>query len=156
MHLARFSKFAIVAVALVAGNQAKSASTNYGTYYDEYTYTSCGASGYCRLNFSQLSSTDLTKIKKIHCTVITQTAPVIARLQVAATNNGGQLGRALPLQLPPPSAPVSNGYIYTSILVETDWLIGQARFPYIEVFPVSATPFSMECTLIGETVAPIS
>lgn len=158
MHFARFAKFAIVAAALVTGSQANSTTTTYGTYYDENAGISfsCGSGTYCRLNFSQLSSTNLTKIKKLHCLVTTQSAPILVRLQVSATNNGISLGRYLPIQLPPPSAAASNGYIYTSILVETDWLVGQSRFPYLEVFSASPTIFGIECTLIGESVAPIS
>ncbi|MGY8705081.1 hypothetical protein RAD16_04965 [Bradyrhizobium sp. 18BD] len=157
MQLARFAKFAIVAAVLVTGSQANSASTIYGNYYDETASVNCApGSFYCRLNFSQLPSTNLTKVKKVHCFVSTQATPIVARLHVSATSNGNSLGRYLPLQLPPPSAALANGYIYTSILVETDWLVGQSRFPFIEVYTLTASPISIECTLIGESVDPIS
>lgn len=158
MHFAWFARFAIVAAALVTGGQANSASTTYGTYYDETASIIGGSGSYsCRLNFSQLSSTNLTKIKKLHCLVVTQSAPIIVRLEVSATSAGSPLGRFLPIQLPLPSAAASDGYIYTSILVETDWLVGQSRFPYINVWTASsATSILIECTLIGESVAPIS
>lgn len=157
MHFARFARFAIIATALVTGNQANSAPTSYGTYYDETASTGCGLGGsFCRLNFSQLPSSNLTKIKKLHCTVRTQSAPVLVQLKVSATYNGGSLGRYLPMQLPLPSAAASDGIIYTSILVEADWLVGQSRYPYIEVSTASQSSIVIECTLIGESVAPIS
>lgn len=156
MHFARFARFAIIAAALGTGSQANSASTTYGTYYDETAYINCASgSFYCRLNFSQLSSTNLTKIKKLHCLVSTQSTPVIAHLQVSATSNGSSLGRFLPIQLPLPSAAIG-GVIYTSILVETDWLVGPSRFPFLEVYMANQTGTYIECTLIGESVAPIS
>jgi hypothetical protein len=65
---ARLAMFAVVALALAVGSQAKATPLTYGTYYDEELVNGfCSNATSCRSNFAQLPSDHLVLLKKINC-----------------------------------------------------------------------------------------
>jgi hypothetical protein len=155
MDFSRLAQSVIFVAALVIGAQARAQVVSYGTYYDETASSFCGFNQtYCRVNFSQLPSTNLVKLKKIHCFAQTQTPGLsLANLRVATTSGGSPLSRFVPLPLAAVT-PIASQYV-TSIESEPEWLIGQSRFPFIEVGTVSQSLITVECTIVGELITPI-
>ena len=149
---ARFSHF-LVALALVPGGHAQAAALVYGTYYDEYmTGFSCGAGGVnCRLDFSQLPADRLLMVHKISCAA-TSLGPVTqGTFRVSATAGGAALSRSLVLS---PSSQSINGAYATNFREDTHFLVGQGRFPYVQLV-FTGVPTNITCTLIGDLVNPL-
>jgi hypothetical protein len=158
MHFARLAQFAVLGTALVIGSQANAGALSYGTYYDETVLSQCGVVNQCRVNFSQLPPDKLVLVRKIHCQVSTQQQPAVMELFVSATLGGGPIARDLPLQfLPnqPGTSALSDGFLRYTVNVETQWLVGQSRFPYISIFAPTANSMTGDCTIIGDLVTPI-
>ena len=155
MHLARFVQFAVVAAALVSGTLAQAAPLSYGKYYDDTSgFFPCGTASSCRINFGQLPPNKLVMVRKLHCLFSSSLPVVFAYLQVSATNGGGPIARNLPLEYAQVTA-ASNGFYYTKVDTDTQWLIGQGRFQFV-IFALAQTgSISGECTLTGELVDPI-
>lgn len=157
MPFCRLVRFAVLAVALVSGTGALAAPTMYGTYYDETPgVLNCNTgANFCRLYFSQLPSNKLVMARKLHCEITTRSPLIQARLEVAATSGGDALPRYVQLPIPPAITAQSNGYYYNSVEIETQWLMGQSRFPLVEVVTYAFSSIFVDCTLIGELIDPI-
>jgi hypothetical protein len=152
---ARSAQSAIFVAALVIGTQAHAQAVAYGTHYDESVTTFCGFNQtYCRTNFTQLPSNYLVLVKKIHCFIDTQIPLSQAFLKVSTTSGGQALSRFVPLPITSIS-PQASGRYSTSIESEPEWLMGQARFPFIEVSTPSQSVISVWCTLAGDLMTPI-
>jgi hypothetical protein len=154
---ARFTKFAVVALALAVGGQAKAANLTYGTYYEDTETTSCSATTNCRLNFLQFPTNNLVMINKLNCAISATSELGSLTLDIAAVSGGSPVagGRFLPLGLPNPTF-ISNTYLY-NFQQDAQYLIGQARFPYLA--PVASlggtSTTAMSCTIVGTLVTPI-
>jgi hypothetical protein len=152
--LARFAQFAVVVLALVIGSRVEAGPIIYGTYYDE-TVFAVGCSGsVCRLNFSQLPSDKLLLVNNINCQFVANAQAVSFILGISATSGGAPFGRALLLPFPPVA--LINSYYTTTFSENTQWLIGQGRFPYVQGTFAAGLSGQMTCTLIGNLVTPIT
>ena len=96
-------------------------------------------------------------VKTINCRSHSDKPIVYLTLWISATNQGAALGRYLQLPLPPPvsSSAAPDGFFYTSVAANAEWLIGQGRFPFAEVVLSSSGSASLDCTLTGELIDPI-
>ncbi|MBR0687474.1 hypothetical protein JQ594_16200 [Bradyrhizobium manausense] len=155
MHSTRFVELAIIAAAAVGASPIEAAPTSYGTYYDDYSVSvsTCLSSAGCRVNFSQLPSDKLTLVRKVNCKIRSTEQVFVARLSVSAANGGVSLGRFA--DLPTPAANLINTFYYMSIDTDPQWLIGQSRFPYVEVQTIGLSDTTMVCNFVGELVTPI-
>jgi hypothetical protein len=152
---ARVTKFAVVALALAAGGQAKAAPLSYGTYYDEELETVlCNNTNTCRVNFSQLPSDNLFLLKKVNCSITTSQPLNIVFVSISQTSGGPNFGRGIFVN-PGPTNLVSGTYIY-SFQTDAQILIGQGRYPYIlaQSGAVSSS-INMSCGILGDLVTPI-
>jgi hypothetical protein len=155
MRFARFVQFAAATLTLLAGTPAKAVPLTYGTYYDETVpNVQCPNTSLCRLNFSQLPADKLLVVQRINCAIASSQPVGQAFLEVSATFGGGLLPRYLPI-LVPPSQLIGSTY-WTNFREETHFLIGQGRFPFLQVVtPITSTNTVVQCTIIGELVTPI-
>jgi hypothetical protein len=149
---ARLVQFAAVTLALVIGGPVHAAPLTYGTYYDETVAINCNSNG-CRLNFSQLPADKLLMVQKINC-AIQSTQPVAQTIfQVSATLGGSGLSRNLPIALP--ASQLVGATYWTNFREDAHFLIGNGRFPYLQLFAQAVANWTVNCTLIGELVTPI-
>ena len=157
MNFTRFLPFAAVAIALVAGSQAHSVALQYGKYYDETVVQDALACSptFCRMYFSQLPANKLVMVRKVHCTFISAKPMLRAALNVAATSGGSAISRHLPLTMIKDPAVSPNTFFYATVDIETQWLMGQGRFPFVELEKSDTGSSYSDCTLIGEMVDPI-
>jgi hypothetical protein len=153
---ARLTKFAVVALALAVGSQAKAASLTYGTYYEDTETANCNSTPSCRLNFLQFPTDNLVMINKLNCSINASSQLGSLTLDIAATSGGTSISRFLPLGLPNPTL-VSSIYYY-NFQQDAQYLIGQGRFPYIFA-PVASlggtSTTQISCTIVGTLVTPI-
>jgi hypothetical protein len=153
---ARLTKFAVVALALAAGGQAKASPLSYGTYYDEefVAQEGCGDIS-CRVNFSQLPSNNLFLLKKINCIIVTSQPITYLAATISETSGGPEFGRGI--YVSPGPAVVTSGPLYNySFQTDAQILIGQGRFPYIQAGTQGTSTFQMSCGILGDLVTPIS
>lgn len=159
MHFSRIAKLAIAALALALVPQAYSTPLSYGTYYEDITIAICGSQyGGCRLNFGQTPADKLVKIRHIHCNFNSSTTVNSATLYIAATSGGSSLSRELPLQFfpsQPGTSAQNDGYYRYTVSMETEFIIGQGRFPYVSFFTNTSGQTSMTCAITGEPVNPV-
>ena len=151
---ARLTQFAVIALVLGIAGQAKAAPLTYGTYYDESVFVSCNSAFFCRVSFSQTPANKLLMVKKISCSSSSSTQLSQGFLQIGTIFGGNPVPRYVPLALPAPA--FINGAYYTNFREDTHFLIGRGRFPYVEVQNGLGTPtnYSINCTLIGDLMAP--
>ena len=153
---ASFLLACLFAGALVT-SRADATPTIYGTYYDDTPVENgCFNQTYCQFYFSQLPSNKLVLVRKILCSLTTSSRPVGVYFLVAQGSNGSNtLARRLSL---PVLAPVvqSNGYFLTSVDVDPRFLIGQSRYPYLQISTetTSGTLYG-SCSLSGDLIDPI-
>ena len=150
----RFVQFAIVAAALAIGSQAHAQALQYGRYYDETKQADCTLGYACWINFSQLPPNKLVMLRHLHCRIASASLMQDAQLYVSATLGGGPLARRLPLPSQREPAQVSGQYRYW-VDMETQWLMGQGRFPQVTFQFSASLGATAECTLTGELVDPI-
>ncbi len=150
----RFTQFALVALALVFGSPAGAAPLTYGTYYDETVSTSCIATS-CRLFFSQTPADKLLMVNKINCNIVSQLQPTDLILQISSTLGGNPLTRHLRMSFSAPQFVA--GFYVVNMREDTHYLVGQGRFPSVLLGSNNTSSnFSMDCTIIGDLVTPIS
>ncbi|MBR0689606.1 hypothetical protein JQ594_27070 [Bradyrhizobium manausense] len=142
---------------LLSMTPGHAAATRFGTYYDETAATaSCVGLSTCSMSFSQLPSDKLLLVRKVMCSITTnQSRPTHAYFKVATgPYNANPLTRHL--MLPLPAAPTADvdGFYHASIDVDPNWLIGQARYPYLDITMAVAQSTTIDCTLRGELVDP--
>ena len=140
----------------LCGFGASAAPLSYGEYYDETAsnLVGCSAGNPCRINFSQTPADKLVMIRKLNC-AIAATAPVAQGfLNVATTNGGGSLGRNVPLPIPSVTSTIGGTY-FVNFEADIHWLIGQGRFPFVQITPSSQSTAQMNCTVTGDLVNPI-
>ncbi|MGY8705409.1 hypothetical protein RAD16_06645 [Bradyrhizobium sp. 18BD] len=157
MRFARLAASAALAVSLVTTTPSIAAPVTVGTYYDETATAVCGPAFTCSVWFSQTPSDMLLLVQKVHCGVVGQPNIIqIARLMIAATKGGTSLQRVLPLPLVSLTGGTAvSGSFYQSIDTDAQWLIGQGRFPFVQVYAsASNASISTECTISGQLVAP--
>ena len=148
----RFSQFVLVASLLLVSAQASAVPLAYGTYYDETVSSGCGGNT-CRLNFSQTPSDKLLLVSRINCNLQTNLQPSALLLQISATSGGSGLQRNLWLPFSP--AIVSGGIYYTTFREDTQFLVGQGRFPFVQMVFLAGIGGSISCTMIGSLVTPL-
>ncbi len=127
---ARLTQFAIVALVLVIGNHAKASPLSYGTYYDETVSANCNGAS-CRIKFSQTPPDKLLMVSKISCLIVSTAQQLDLTLQISTTLGGQALSRHLRMSLPAPQF-VSSQY-FTNLREDTHYLVGQGRFPFVQV-----------------------
>ncbi len=153
----RFVQFAVVILALVIGTQAHAAPLRYGTYYDETIGGGCSSPAVsCAAWFSGLPSDKLVMVQRIQCNFVGNLPLVKARFGVSATSGGVNLAREIALPLSIANTTANSNSYFAATDTQTGWLMGQGRFPFVEVFtnqPNGLANFS--CTLIGTLVDPI-
>jgi hypothetical protein len=152
MLFARVARLATVAVALLCGSQANAGPTIYGTYYDE-TAVNLSCTTNCNVNFSQLPSDKLIIVRKLNCLISSQGRPVQAQFFVS--DGVTTMARHFSIPLPAAPTPASNGYYYTTVDMNPEWLIGQARYPYVAVSTLPSGTLTVDCTLRGDLYLPI-
>ena len=133
------------------------AGTRFGTYYDETAASvSCVGTTSCSISFSQLPSDKLLLVRKVFCSLTTtQSRPTHAYFKVATgPYNANPLTRHLMLPLPAAPTADTDGYYHTSIDVDPNWLIGQSRYPYLEIVTATIQSTTIDCTLRGDLVDP--
>jgi hypothetical protein len=152
---ARLMMFTVVVLALAAGSQAKAAPLSYGTYYDEEEVSaSCNSTTVCRAGFSALPSDHLLLLKKINCEIVSNEPVIYVTVSIAQTSGGPPFGRGI--YVSPGSGVLTNAgqYVY-SFQTDAQILIGQGRYPFIEVnYNLTSTSF-MFCGILGDLVTPI-
>lgn len=155
LPFARLLQVAALAVSVAVGVQAEAAPVAYGTYYDDQSVSASGCSGVtlCRTNFSQLSSDKLFNLTKVNCQVQSNQPLIFGFVSAAATSGGGSVGRSVNFSLGAATVAASN-YFY-SFESDANFLIGQGRFPYIEVVPVTTANIILNCGIRGDLVPPI-
>jgi hypothetical protein len=152
---ARFTKFAVIALTLAVGSQAKAAPLSYGTYYDEELVPGfCINTNTCRANFTQLPSDNLFMLKKVNCSISTPQSLVGVFVSISQTSGGPAFGRGMYVN-PGPANLVSGTYFY-SFQTDAQILIGQGRYPYIlaQSGAVSSS-IDLSCGILGDLVTPI-
>lgn len=156
MRFAEFAKSAVVAIALLAGTQAYAAPVTVGTYYDETISGSCSSQTNCSVFFTQAPSNKLVSVRKLHCRIETTQPLYVGGLFISMDGSQNAIQRWLPLTLPSIeySAPASNTAFRAYVDMNTEWLIGQGRFPFIRASTVTASNSTITCTLIGALVDP--
>jgi hypothetical protein len=158
--ITRLFSSAVVAIFLIlGGNQANAQVVSYGTYYDETVAgVECASASAvtCRVNFSQTPTNNLVMISQISCYDSSTKQPFALILHVSTTPGGGPISRELFFPFNPPLiSPLS---LYAGAIHENvHYLIGQGRYPYIEIsFATSSNVATMSCTIVGDLVTPIS
>ncbi|MBR0831691.1 hypothetical protein JQ612_00690 [Bradyrhizobium manausense] len=150
---ARLVYFA-AAVVLMMSNPAHAQSTRYGTYYDETIVIDCPSGPGCAAVFSQLPSDKLTLVHHVSCNIISYAPTRMATLRISTTASAANaMTRVMPMQLGPTVA--SNGTYTTNINLNTDYLVGPSRFPFVDVTDTQAGDILMQCTLEGALIDPI-
>jgi hypothetical protein len=149
----RLTKFAVVALALAVGSQAKAAPLSYGTYYDEEAVGGNCSSGSCRVDFAQLPSDHLFLLKKINCQITAAQPITNFVVSISQTSGGPSFGRGIYVN-PGPGVLVSGAYYY-SFQTDAQILIGQGRYPFIQAQIATGTSFAMACGILGDLVTPI-
>jgi hypothetical protein len=91
---ARFTKFAVIALTLAVGSQAKAAPLTYGTYYEDTESTSCTSVPTCRLNFQEFPTDNLVMINKLNCAISATSELGSLTLNIATTLGGANVGGA--------------------------------------------------------------
>ncbi|MGW1422479.1 hypothetical protein ACWAT4_20460 [Bradyrhizobium manausense] len=157
MRFAPFANFTAIASTLIICSQAMAADpVRYGTSYDQLQLgTTCSGNISCQVNFSQLPSDRLFMLSKVNCSV-NSTQPLATALVSASTASGGwPIGRGVNFN-PGPALFAANLYFY-SIEADARFLIGQGRFPYIQVMTSSFVNanIQMNCGIVGDLVTPI-
>lgn len=149
-------RFLAVAAIALSGVCAHATPVLYGTFYDETPgLKACPATTFCRQNFAQLSSVKLTLGMRLHCRIDTTSPVILATLGVSATDGGTPLGRYVQLTINRPPGTLS-GYYYATVDTEPRFLMGQSRYPFVEVITDStSTNIFVDCTLSGQLVDPI-
>lgn len=156
MRFASFAKSTAIATTLIISAQATAAPVRYGTYYDELqVHANCSANIVCQVNFSQLPSDRLLMLSKVNCSINSSQPLAMATVSASATPGGASIGRGVSFNLGP-ALFAANLYFYS---IETDarFLMGQGRFPYIQVYTstfVNAN-FQTNCGIVGDLVTPI-
>ena len=92
-------------------------------------------------------------VRRISCGILTQFQPRRVILQISTVPNGGDtLSRVLPVPMPyvPPVNP--GNFYYGGTSLETSWLIGEGRFPYLLVEQNQPGTAGVTCTMIGDLV----
>ncbi|HEV2159480.1 hypothetical protein [Bradyrhizobium sp.] len=137
------------------GCGASAAPLSYGGYYDETAGSlNCAGGNTCRVNFSQTPADKLVGIRKLNC-AIGSTTPVTQGFLFAATTNGGPpLPRQLPLPIPSVASAIGGNY-YVNFEADAHWLIGQGRFPFVQIQTFGSSTVQMNCTVTGDLVDPI-
>ena len=152
--MTRSFQCAALALALVSG-QANAAATIYGSYYDETASGICNNASTCRVNFSQLPSDKLVRVNRISCETFTSKTVTKLTFRISATLDGASVsGRSLPMTVPAAQLGTS-GELFTNSREDTNYLVGQGRFPVVLVTTADVTTFSITCTIIGDLVTPI-
>lgn len=138
---------------LITGGSSSAASLAYGNYYDETVSERCENAYLCQLNFSQTPTDRLVMIRKVNCQ-IHSTSPVEQGFLGIGTayGGGGGIRRYLPLPIP---SPVAGSSYQTNFESDSHWLVGQGRFPFIQMNSVPRGTYSILCTITGDLVAPI-
>jgi hypothetical protein len=150
----RLTMFAVVALALAVGSQAKAAPLAYGTYYDEeLVVESCTTLSTCRSYFSQLPSDNLFLLKKINCFITTTQPLVLVSVSISQTSGGDPFGRGVNVSFGP--GVLVSGTYYYSFQTDAQILIGQGRYPYIQANMAVAGNITMSCGIVGDLVTPI-
>ncbi len=157
----RLISFAVVTILLVfGGNQASAQPLTYGTYYDETVAgiecASAPATS-CRLNFSQTPSNMLLMVSQISCYISSTRQPYALLLRVATSAGGSPISRELLFPFNPPLVTALSLYAGAVYQQNVRYLIGEGRFPYVEV-AVGAPNFvaTISCTIVGDLVTPLS
>jgi hypothetical protein len=152
---ARLTMLAVVVLALAVGSQAKAAPLSYGTYYDEeFVGGSCSTGGPCRANFTQTPLNNLLLLKKINCQITAAQVVALVIVSISQTSGGPDFGRGIYVN-PGPAVVASSGstYLY-SFQTDAQILIGQGRYPFIQVETTGGS-VSMLCGILGDLVTPI-
>ncbi|HEV2160264.1 hypothetical protein [Bradyrhizobium sp.] len=157
MHFKRFAHFAVfAALALPAVAQAQAGPVRYGAYYDETISGSCSSAAVsCAGSFSALPSDKMTTIQRIHCNFTSNVPMARARFGVSTTSGGAALPREIALPLSIANTMHINGSWYAATDTDTQWLVGQGRFPFAEIFTNQSSVSGFTCTLIGTLSDPI-
>jgi hypothetical protein len=152
---ARLGQIAVVVLALAVGGQAKAAPLSYGTYYDEeFVQADCAGKAACQSNFTQLPSDHLVLLKKVNCTIQTSQPVAVVTVSIAQTFGGTQFGRGIFIN--PGPGVLSNSVYYYMFQTDAQILIGQGRYPFVEVqTPTNSSLFFMNCGILGDLVTPI-
>lgn len=158
MNLIRFAKATIVAAALVLATQSHAGPIVYGTYYeDTLPGNECvtGAGNTCQLYFSQTPSNKLVLVRNLSCYQSSTKQPYAAAINVSASLGGASLGRAQWIPYSPPL--VSSLSLYAGVFQsDIRLLIGQGRFPMIQVFyNGTSSVATLVCSISGELVDPL-
>ncbi|MGY8705408.1 hypothetical protein RAD16_06640 [Bradyrhizobium sp. 18BD] len=157
MRFARLAASAALAVSVVTTTPSIAAPVTVGTYYDETVSASCAPATTCPVWFSQTPSDMLLLVQKVHCDVIGQPNIIaVARLMIATTKGGTALQRVLPLPLVSLTAGTAvSGSYFESIDTDAQWLIGQGRFPFVQLNASATNSYvSGVCTISGQLIAP--
>jgi hypothetical protein len=161
MIFSRFTRLFVFAATLAGGVHGAFATSplSYGTYYDETSINFCGSSAQCNVYFSQTPSNDLVLVRKLRCMMTSSLTVGSAYLYISSSANGGGsiIARHIPLSFTPSPSGASNGLFTYFIDLDTQWLIGQGRYPFIQISSQSGSPMSGggDCTLIGDLVTPV-
>lgn len=156
MRFAEFARSAVVAATLFAGTQAHAAPVTVGTYYDETISGSCGSQTNCSVFFAQTPANKLVQVHKLHCGIQTTQPIAFGGLFISTDGTPNAIQRWLPLPFPNTqySGPASNTEFNAHFDMNTEWLIGQGRFPFIRASTATASNSVISCTLIGALVDP--
>jgi len=158
MHFSKRIKLAAGLVAVAFVPTASSTPLSYGSYYEDPSSIACGYVNFCRLNFGSTPADKFVKLRHIHCNFNSSVPVGSASLSISATSGGSSLGRELPLQFfpsqPGTSAQSDGAYRYT-VSMDTEFLIGQGRFPFLYFFTNASGFASMTCIITGESLSPV-
>lgn len=139
----------------LVGCGASAAPLSYGDYYDESASSvNCSGNNTCRVNFSQTPADKLVMIRKLNCGIGSSTPVSQGFLLIATTNGGSFVSRNMPLPIPSVTSTIGGNY-YVNFDAEIHWLIGQGRFPVVQIQTYGPSSVQMNCTLTGDLVDPI-
>ncbi|WP_194467115.1 hypothetical protein [Bradyrhizobium sp. CCBAU 53340] len=155
MHFTRFAGIAFIAPFILAGH-SQAAPVRIGTYYDETISTTCSSpSVSCAAWFSGLPSDKMVLVQRVNCNFVGSLPLVKAHFGVSVTSGGASQPREIALPLSITNTTAVNGSYFAATDTGAEWLMGQGRFPYVEVFTNQASGTgSFKCTLIGKLVDP--
>ena len=141
-------------VALMMSNPAHAQPTRYGTFYDETIVIDCPAGASCAAVFSQLPSDKLTVLHHVACNVVSSAPARMATFRISTTSSAANgMTRVMPMPVGPS---VASGGSYTSnTTLHADYLVGQSRFPFVEVATTQTGDILMQCTLEGDLIDPV-
>lgn len=140
--------------AVFSSAQVSAAPVVYGDYYDETINQggACGG-GFCYVKFSQTPSDKLVRITRVSCRIYSSAQPIALELGIA-TGTDPSVTKLSRFQFFGPPAPQFIGGAYVTLLnEETNFLIGQGRFPFVEIGLSSVN--SNTCTISGQIVNPL-